>query len=324
MMTRVIDPARWYIIVNPASGAGRAARFWPRLEAALAPAGLAYDSSESAAPGDAAQLAARAVAAGFRRVLAIGGDGTLNELINGMLASGVPTSDCLVAAAAGGTGNDWARSMEVPDDAERLAACMARAATRPADLGIAEDALGRRSAFHNVAGAGLDAEVIGRTPRRGPRALAYLAGLARTIATFSPPAFEVIADGRIARGRHLLALASIGPRCGGGMRLTPGAVQDDGWLDLLLLEPLTLGGALRRLPKLFDGRLAGDPAFHVSRCRTATITADPPCGVEVDGQLVGTTPVTLSILPGALNALDCRPPRAGSGGVPRSRTLPEL
>jgi YegS/Rv2252/BmrU family lipid kinase len=309
MMARVIDPARWYIVVNPASGAGRAARFWPRLDAALARAGVTYDSSASAAPGDVEQLAARAVAAGFRRLLAIGGDGTLNELINGMLASGVPTADCLVAAAAGGTGNDWACSMAVPDDADRLAACMARAAARSSDLGIAEDALGRRSAFHNVSGAGLDAEVIGRTPRRGPRALAYLAGLARTIATFDPPDFEVIADGRIARGRHWLALASIGPRCGGGMRLTPGAVLDDGWLDLLMLEPLTLIGALGRLPKLFDGRLAGDPAFHVARCRTATIAADPPCGVELDGQLFGTTPVTLSILPGALNALDCRPSR---------------
>ncbi len=324
MMARVIDPARWYIVVNPASGAGRAARLWPRLDAALARAGVTYDSSESVAPGDVEQLAARAVATGFRRLLAIGGDGTLNELINGVLASGVPTADCLVAAAAGGTGNDWACTMAVPDDADRLAACMARAATRPADLGIAEDALGRRSAFHNVAGAGLDAEVIGHTPRRGPRAVAYLAGLARTIATFSPPAFEVISDGRIARGRHLLVLASIGPRCGGGMRLTPGAILDDGWLDLLMLEPLTLIGALGRLPRLFDGRLAGDPAFHVSRCRTATITADPPCGVELDGQLFGTTPVKLKILPGALNALDCRPARAESGGVPRSRTLPEL
>ncbi len=76
-----------------------------------------------------------------------------------------------------------------------------------------------------------------------------------------------------------------------------------------MLEPLTWAGALGRLPKLFDGRLAGDPAFHVTRCRSAKISADPPCGVELDGQLFGTTPVKLSILPGALNALDCRPPR---------------
>jgi diacylglycerol kinase family enzyme len=90
-------------------------------------AGLAFDSSETA-PGDAERLAERAVAGGFRRVLAIGGDGTLNEMINGMLASGVPTADCLVAAAAGGTGNDWSCTMAVPDDAHRLVACMVRAA----------------------------------------------------------------------------------------------------------------------------------------------------------------------------------------------------
>ena len=324
MMTRVIDPARWLIVVNPASGSGRARRLRPRLEAALGRAGLAFEVAASTAPRDVERLAARAVADGYRRLLALGGDGTLNELINGMLESGVPTADCLVAAAAGGTGNDWSRAMEVPDDPDCLAACMARGAARRADLGIAADPQGRQCAFHNVAGAGLDAAVIGRTPRRGPRALAYLAGLARALATYRPPAFEVTADGRVVRGRYLLALASIGPRCGGGMRLTPGAAVDDGWLELLRVDPMTLTGALGRLPRLFDGRLAGDPAFHVTRCRTAMIAADPPCGVELDGQLFGTTPITVRIVPGALNALDCRPPRAGSGGVPRSRTLPEL
>lgn len=309
MMTRVIDPARWFIVVNPVSGAGRAARLRPRLESALRRAGLTFEVAESTAPGEAQRLAARAVTAGFRRLLAVGGDGTLNELINGILASGLPSTDCLIAAAAGGTGNDWARTMAVPDDADRLASCLSRGASRPADLGIAEDSRGRRTAFHNAAGSGIDAEVISRTPHRGPRALAYLAAVARALATFRPPAFEVIVDGRTVRGRYLLTLASIGPRCGGGMRLTPGAVVDDGWLELLRLDPMTLTSALGRLPRLFDGRLAGDPAFHVVRCRTATISADPPCGVELDGQLFGTTPVTLTIMPGALNALDCRPPR---------------
>jgi diacylglycerol kinase (ATP) len=198
---------------------------------------------------------------------------------------------------------------------------MARAAARPADIGLASGSGGRRQAFHNVAGAGLDAEVIRRAPRRGPRATAYLAGLARTLASFRPPAFEVSADGARLRGRYLLALASIGPRCGGGMRLTPNAAVDDGLLDLLLLDPLTLAGALARLPKLFDGRLAGDPAFHVTRCRTAEITADPPCGVELDGQLFGITPVTVEIAPGALNALDCRPARVAESQRNAERIL---
>lgn len=314
MMAAVIDPQAWYIVVNPASGAGRAARFRPRLVTALERAGLPFHCVESATAGDVQQLVARAAGRGYRRLLAVGGDGTFNELVNGLFASGVPPRDCLVTAAAGGTGNDWSRAMAVPDDAERLAACMARAAGRPADIGVAEDGRGCRSAFHNVAGAGLDAEVIARTPRRGPRAAAYLVGLVRTLAAYRPARFDLMVGDKPSQGRFLLVLAAIGPRCGGGMRLTPGAVADDGWLDLLTLQPLTLIGALGRLPKLFDGRLAADPAFHVVRCRTVTISADPPCGVELDGQHFGTTPLTISILPGALNALDCRLPRAGSGG----------
>ena len=117
---------------------------------------------------------------------------------------------------------------------------------------------------------------------------------------------ELRVDGRAMAGTYLLVLASIGPRCGGGMRLTPGAVADDGWLDLLALDPLTMGGALARLPRLYDGRLAGDPAFRVLRCRSAWIAGDPPAGVELDGQLFGTTPVSVQLQPGAIMALDCR------------------
>ena len=306
MMATVIDPDAWFILVNPASGGGRAARFRPRLVTALERAGMPYHCVESAAPGDATSRFARAADDGYRRLLAVGGDGTFNELVNGLLASGVPPRDCLVAAAAGGTGNDWSRAMAIPDEADGLVDCMSRARSRPADIGMAEDRNGRRIAFHNVAGAGLDAEVIRRTPQRVPRAVAYLLGLVRTLATYRAPEFNIAFDGNAVRGRFLLALASIGPRCGGGMRLTPDAVVDDGWLDMLTIDPLGFGSALTRLPRLFDGRLGGDPAFHVVRCRTVTIDSDPPCGVEVDGQLFGSTPVTATIVPGALRALDCR------------------
>jgi YegS/Rv2252/BmrU family lipid kinase len=313
MMATMIDRDAWYVVVNPASGAGRAARFSRRLVAALERARLPFDCVETAGPGDAARMFAAAARGGFRRLLAVGGDGTFNELVNGLVASGVPPRNCLVAAAAGGTGNDWSGAMGVPVDADRLAACMARAAARPADVGIAVDAAGRRSAFHNVAGAGLDAEVIQRTPRRGPRAAAYLIGRARALAATRAPCFEVGIDGSETRGRFLLVLASIGPRCGGGMRLTPGAVADDGWLDLLMLEPLSPAAALARLPRLFDGRLAGDPAFRVVRCRRATVAAEPCAPVELDGQPFGTTPVSVQVLPGALMALDCRPGGSAEG-----------
>lgn len=306
-MAMMVHPDSWFIVVNPVSGGGRARRHVPRLRAALDRRRLHHECVTTTAAGDARGLVAQALADGYRRLLALGGDGSFHELVNGLIAqSGVRPAQCLVAVAAHGTGNDWARTMEVPDDPERLAACMARARGRYVDLGMAEDARGQRLAFHNVAGAGLDAEVLRRLPRRGPRMLAYLAGLARTIPRFRAPEFELVIDGRKESGRFLLVLAANGPRCGGGMRLAGDAALDNGWLDLVAIAPVSLPRAMAALPKLFDGRLAGHPALRVVRCRSATIDARPGCGVELDGQLAGETPVKLSLLPAALQALDCR------------------
>lgn len=306
-MATMVDPDSWFIVVNPASGGGRARRHAPRLRAALDRRRLPHQCVATAAAGDAHGLVAEALKDGHRRLLVLGGDGSFHELVNGLVAdASVPTAQCLVAVAAHGTGNDWARTMQVPDDPERLAACMARARGRRVDLGMAVNADGRRLAFHNVAGAGLDAEVLRRLPRGVPRALAYVVGLARTIPRFRAPEFQLVVDGQRQSGRFLLVLAANGPRCGGGMRLAGDAAIDDGWLDLVTVTPLPLPRVIAALPKLFDGRIAGDPAFRVLRCRSATIDADPACGVELDGQLAGVTPVTLGILPGALQALDCR------------------
>src|SRR5512134_939831 len=307
IMAAMVHPDSWFIVVNPVSGGGRASRYVPRLCSALDRRRLPYECANTTGAGDANRLVTQALESGHRRLLALGGDGSFHELVNGLVAQAeVPPAQCLVAVAAHGTGNDWARTMQVPDDPEQLAACMARARGRRVDLGMAEDARGQRLAFHTVAGAGLDAEVLRRLPRGAPRILAYLAGLARTIPRFRAPEFELVIDGRKESGRFLLVLAANGPRCGGGMRLAADVAIDDGWLDLVTVAPVSVPRAMAALPKLFDGRLAGHPAFRIVRCRSATIDARPRCGVELDGQLAGETPVTLTVLPGALQALDCR------------------
>jgi diacylglycerol kinase (ATP) len=306
-MSAMSDSHCWFIVINPASGGGSARRFWRRLRMALDGAQLEYRPADSTAAGSIAELIGTALRDGHRRFLALGGDGTFNQLVNGLASQdAVPLAQCLAGVAALGTGNDWARAMRVPDDPEFLVRQMARGAGREVDLGVAVDASGRRRYFHNVAGAGLDAEVVRRAPGRGPRSLAYLAGIARTLTGFRAPQFSITTDGRERSGKFLLVLAANGPRCGGGMQLTPGARLDDGWLDLVTVAPLGAGAALAKLPKLFDGRLAGDPAFTVTRCRSATIASEPPCGVELDGEPAGNTPVTIQLLPSALRALDCR------------------
>lgn len=313
MMATMAVPSRWFIIINPVSGGGRARRLWPRLAAALARYGIQCDHAVTSHAGHAVQLAQQAIASGHRRLLALGGDGSFNELVNGLVAQReVPLDELLAAIAPLGTGNDWAHAMQVPDDPDLLAAAMLRGRSRRVDLGVAEvpgiaGSAPRRLAFHNNAGAGINAEALRLALRSGPRALAYLIGLARALMRYEAPLFEVSADGRLRSGRYLIALAAIGHYYGAGMRLAPAAQLDDGFFDLVLIETMSIMGALRRLPKLFNGRLASDPAVHTVRCRSVTIHATPACGIEIDGQDFGSTPVVLTLQPGALTVLDCRP-----------------
>jgi len=304
------DPA-WFIVVNPASGGGAARRRWPMLRAELERRGVAYRVLTTDAPGHATTLARAAVENGARHLLAVGGDGTLHELVNGLCApDGAPHSDAVVCVAPLGSGNDWARNQQVPSDPALLAAAMAECRTRRVDLGLAtcagDGGVRRTVVFHNAAGAGLDAAVVRASPRRGPRVAAYAIGLARALPGFRAPQFEITADEVRRSARCLAVIAAIGRDCGGGMRFAPDARADDGKFDLVSAADMGLWRALALVPGLWNGRAAADPAFQVIRCRNAAIAASPDCEVEADGQPVGRTPLDVRILPGALRTLDFR------------------
>lgn len=298
----------WYVVINPASGGGRAGRRWPALGRALSAAGVSHEAVLTRHPGHATSLVQEALAAGYRRMLAVGGDGVLHEVLNGVMEqSQVPASAVCLGAAPLGSGNDWARGHAIPGDPEAMARCVAEACTGLQDLGRldfpAAPPGSRRCHFINVAGTGLDAYVLERLPRRVPRRLAYLLGLLRSLGSFQPPRFELQVDGQPLQARWLLALLALGPYCGGGMRLAPQARSDDGWLDLLTVDPLRLPAELARLRRIFDGRLPGERFAHYTRARSVTVSADPPARVQADGQLVGHTPFVATVLPRAIMTL---------------------
>jgi YegS/Rv2252/BmrU family lipid kinase len=298
----------WFVVVNPASGNGRAGRRWPALGRALSAAGVGFEAVLTGHPGHATPLVGGALRAGYRRVLAVGGDGVLHEALNGVMTQVqvAPLEVCLGASPLG-SGNDWARARGIPADPVAMARCVAAGRTARQDVGrldFPEAPPGSCSChFINVAGAGLDAHVLERLPGGVPRRLAYLLGLLRSLASFAPPRFALEADGRRIEARLLLALLALGPYCGGGMRLVPGASANDGWLDLLTVEPLRLPAELMKLSHLFDGRLPGERFAHYTRARTVSIAAEPVAQVQADGQLVGRTPCVATLLPGAITIL---------------------
>jgi YegS/Rv2252/BmrU family lipid kinase len=305
----------WFVVVNPASGGGASRRRGPALARELERRGLRFRAAETESPGHAVLLVRDAVESGARRLLAIGGDGTFHELVNGLHAQDrVPPAEVVAAVAPRGSGNDWARTHGMPRDPARLAAAMATGATRRVDLGQATCADGsgtRTVAFHNAAGAGLDAAVVRATSPRGPRALAYALALLRALRRFRAPHFTIATDAGNAGGHCLAAIAAIGPDCGGGMRLAPGARPDDGAFDLVTVADLPLLRALALAPGLWSGRAAAHPAFGRIACTQARMESLPECDVEADGQLIGRTPLEVRILPGALRTLDCRAPARG-------------
>jgi len=304
-MPRTTD---WFVIVNPASGGGRAGRRWPDLARELAAAGVGFESVVTGHPGHAVSLVREAVGRGFRRLLAVGGDGILHEVLNGALGQQqVPASALLIGAAPLGSGNDWARTHGIPSRPAETARCIAAGRCGLHDLGRLDfteaRGEGRSCYFINVAGAGLDAYVLERLPPGVPRRLGYMIGVLRSLATYAPPEFTVEIDGRPDRGRLYLALLSMTPYCGGGMHVAPAARTDDGLLDVVKVAPLKLPRELLKLRRIYDGRLPEERFAQYALGKVVRIHATPAVTVQADGQIVGRTPVVATLLPAAIMTL---------------------
>jgi YegS/Rv2252/BmrU family lipid kinase len=289
----------WLAIVNPASGRPGSRRQWPPIERAIRIAGLKVEAVRTVRPGEGESLARRAIAEGRRRILVAGGDGSVHEVVNGVMTAGLAdTRDVTLAVAPTGTGNDWARSLGVGCKPEAIAAVLAAGRTMLHDVGVIdhpESANDQRRYFVNVAGAGFDAYVTARVPRPVPSALTYLKVALVGLARFRSPQFRITAGDVTVEGRLLLAFVSIGQYCGNRMHVAPTARLDDGLFDILAVRELHLGAVLAKLAKLYGGRILGDPAVRHWLAARVRIDASPPASVQADGQMVGETPVEFSI-----------------------------
>lgn len=297
---------RWLAIVNPASGRADGGAGWRAIEGALHTAGVAFDSIHTQQPGHGDELARQALHAGLRHIVVAGGDGSVNEVVHGIMDAGLAdTREVTLAVAPQGTGNDWARSLGIGRDPAHIARVLAAGRTMLHDVGAIDDpASGRpRRWFINVAGAGYDAYVTSRVPRPVPSAFTYLRIALSGLATYRSPLFTVSADGETVSGRLLLAFVANAQYCGNRMHVAPTARMDDGLLDVLAVHDLKLLQVLPKLVKLYGGRILGDPAVRHMRAARVRIETDPPVIIQADGQIVGETPAEFSLLPRALQVV---------------------
>ena len=297
---------RWLAIVNPAAGRPDGGAAWRAIARSLQEAGVAFDVVHTERPGHGEEIARRALLEGRRRIAAVGGDGSVNEVIHGIMDAGLAdTRDVTVAVLPHGTGNDWARSLGIGCDPQQIARVLATGRTMLHDVGAIDfpDSGGRRRWFINVAGAGYDAWVTEHVPRPVPSAFTYLGIALRGLLSYSSPEFCVTAGDTRLEGRMLLAFVANAQFCGNRMHVAPTARMDDGLLDVLAVEELSLLEALPKLGKLYTGRILGDRAVRHARAARVRIDTRPTAIIQADGQIVGTTPAEFSLLRQALRVI---------------------
>jgi YegS/Rv2252/BmrU family lipid kinase len=307
----VIEPKRPLIIVNPAAGGGRARGFWRQCAAACA--GLGLEVIETRRRGDAADFAA---AAGDRLVIAVGGDGTAHEVVNGLLRRPGRVPPRFGALLRAGTAGDLGRTLPSPSRPELVPAWLSTNRWRSVDVGRVSTSTGRRY-FINVADAGIGAEVV----RRAARGPAWVGGTANflgaaVISLLKHRNASVqlrLDDGPVLRRRIRTIAVANGAYLGGGMWIAPHAELNDGQFDVVTIGDVSRWLGIRSLPMLYRGTHGRLTQVEFGRARRVEIASDEPIGVEADGELAGSTPAVFEIVPDALQVIDWQPSGILSG-----------
>ena len=288
------------LIVNPAAGRGKAGRQVPEIKRLLGSAAADWQWQLTEKSGDAAVLAHLAAAAGTRLVVAVGGDGTLHEVMNGVLGTGAT-----VGLIPYGTGNDFARALGLYGSLKVACETLVSGRTENVDVGVIDGAgTGGPRHFLVLAGTGYDARTA-RTVNSGIRflsgPLAYIWGAVLTLVRFQPFVLTLTLDDTQPRTLKAMFVSFANAETtGGGMKIAPGARVDDGFLDVSLVAEVSKLTLLYNLTQIFSGRHLRCAAVSMYRVKHLIVDADPPQPLLIDGEVVGTTPATVRILPGAL------------------------
>ncbi len=305
-------------IVNPHSAAGKTGRRWREVESLLASRLGPVHVRMTERAGQGTEAARALLLDGFERIIAVGGDGTCNEVANGFLEGDVPVRpEACLGLLPLGTGGDLQRSLGIPKDLPAAVEVLARATGRTIDMGkISYRSWGgsvQSRYFVNLTSFGMGGEVAAGSRNLFSRLngkLAFLFSTLRVFVRYRPKRVTLAMAGAAPLTSQILNVAvGNGPYHGGGMYVCPLAQMDDGMLEITVIDHLGWLTLLRDLPVLYSGKIYSHP--KVRHFRTTQIRAEAaggePAAIEVDGEPVGTLPAEVSILPGCLRVLAPEP-----------------
>jgi YegS/Rv2252/BmrU family lipid kinase len=319
----------WFAVINVYAASSKAAKSWAKAEERMKAKGMVFHGSRTGKGGSAMELTFDACMAGYRKFIAVGGDGTVHDVLNGIAGyvdwtqeSGRPVSfsDFTIGVIPVGSGNDWIKTAGVPKDIEKAvdvleAGCLSKQdvvrvslleqGMPPHDRTIA------MSYMMNIGGIGIDArvcEAVNAQKRQGKRGkILYVTALLKAIFERVPADAKVICDGQtVFDGLYFSMAFGVGKYSGGGMRQTPEAVMDDGLLDMTIIPEIPMRRIMREAPRLFTDTFLKVPELIVAKSKVITVMpgsaacAEP---VEVDGEVVGKAPVRFEVLDNQINVV---------------------
>jgi YegS/Rv2252/BmrU family lipid kinase len=304
----------WKVIVSRRSGGGKAVKDWPKIENLLKIKGIEYSATITDHAYHAIELARSAVLEGWRKLLVVGGDGAMHEVINGLYSQQeVSPSEVTVALIPVGSGNDWGRFHRIPTDYAAAVDLVADAEkhVRVQDIARVDtrmDGAPYCRYMINVGGLGFDSEVCRRFDLAKARGHAgdkqYLHCLLKGFLAYHCLQFRVSVDGEeFFRGPAFSVALGLGRYCGGGMMQTPEAIPDDGLIDLTVVRKLSKLKFTLKLPTLLNGTIFKNKEVLHTRGRRIDISAAPYSYMEVDGEAVGITPVHISVIPDGIKVI---------------------
>ncbi len=301
-------------MVNPKAGSNKGKEDWPEIKKQLESEKLEFDFVFTEYQRHAIQLVSQAIEKGYRKFISVGGDGTLNEVINGIFKKHRNlASEIILGVITVGTGNDWGRTHHMPDNYSEMVKIIKAQKLFSHDLGKAKyryDGEDESRYFINIAGMGFDALVAKRVntlKEKGYRGLmVYMYSLLSSLFQFKPTQITLWSGAeKLYSDNTFLTAIGICKYNGGGMKLLPDAIPDDGLFDVTVIRKVPRLKVLVNIKNVFDGSFVKLKEVERFRANKLTVVSDPPhaLNLETDGESLGNSPLDFEVLPKALKVI---------------------
>ncbi len=303
-------PKFWNVIINPMALRGGSITYWHSISRQLVLTGLSFKESFTTSKNDALHLSKDLVLNGATAILVVGGDGTLNEVVNGIMSCENRTDDIILAVLPAGTGNDWSRTHCFSGNKKDILSMFTSGKVVCHDIGVVKtknrpEILPRY--FINIAGFGFDAAVVERTHRahkyKVAKGMVYIKHLILTLLNYQSIDCELLFD-NVTENKHVFSIAAgICKYNGNGMLPVPMADPTDGLIDVIVIEEMSVWKIVKQIPSLFKGTHIHHPKVSHHRVTHFEIISNEPIQCEVEGEMVGDGNYVINVSPRRLKML---------------------